>query len=99
MEPEERTKKINKVIAKAWLDEGFKKKLLADPNGTLKAEGVEVSPDVQIHIAEDTAKVHNLVLPLKPSTDEVSDEQLRSGGGGKFLTLTTFQCGGPCVHT
>jgi hypothetical protein len=98
MGQEESARKIQKAIAKAWLDEGFKKKLLADPTASLKAEGVEIPPGIEIRIAEDTANSRNLVLPLRPSKDEVSDEELRSGEGGKFLTMFTFQCGGPCVH-
>jgi len=38
---EEQAKKMGSVIAKCWSDHGFKKKLLADPAATLKAEGVK----------------------------------------------------------
>src|SRR4029078_12828965 len=38
---EEQAKKMGSVIAKCWSDDGFKKKLLADPAATLKAEGVK----------------------------------------------------------
>ena len=76
MNPQEQTRKINKVIARAWLDDGFRKQLLADPTMSLRGEGVEVPAGVEVRIAEDTKNVVHLVLPAKPSTEELSDETL-----------------------
>jgi hypothetical protein len=47
MNSEEQVRKISKIIAKAWMDEEFKKKLLADPMASLKEEGAEISPGVK----------------------------------------------------
>jgi hypothetical protein len=44
MKPEEHARKVTKIIAKAWMDEGFKARLLSDPMATLKEEGVEIPP-------------------------------------------------------
>lgn len=76
MEPQERARKVAKIIAKTWIDEGFKAKLLADPAATLKEEGVELSPGAEVRVVEDTPNVHHFVLPAKPAGQEVSEEQL-----------------------
>jgi hypothetical protein len=82
MEQEERTKKIHKIIAKAWSDEGFKRRLLSAPGPTLKDEGVDVVPGVEVRVVADTDKVKYLVVPTQPSSDEMSEEDLVSVAGG-----------------
>ena len=81
MTPEEYGRKISKIIAKAWIDDGFKQRLQSDPAKTLKAEGVEVSPGIEFRTVVDTARVRHLLLPLKP-TGELSVEQLEEAAGG-----------------
>jgi len=39
---EEQSKKYAKLIAKAWGDESFKERLIADPKAALLAEGISV---------------------------------------------------------
>jgi hypothetical protein len=70
------------LIAKCWADEAFKQRLLADPAGTLKAEGIEVPTGVRVRAVEDTAQEVTLVIPERPT--DLSDELLEcapSGGG------------------
>jgi nitrile hydratase alpha subunit len=81
MTNEERARKMGQLIAKAWTDDGFKRKLVADPAVALKAEGFEVSPDVDVRVVENTDKVYYLVLPARPS-HELSDEDLENVAGG-----------------
>ncbi len=76
MEPEVHARKVAKIIAKTWIDEGFKARLIADPVTTFKQEGFEVSPGTEVRVMEDTANVHYFVLPTKPIGQEVSEEQL-----------------------
>ena len=85
MQPEEQMRKINKIIAKAWMDKGFKERLLSDPASSLKKEGVEIPPGLEVRIVEDTDKVHHMVLPPKPSGDELSEEQLANAAGGTIF--------------
>ncbi len=40
---EERAKAYSRIVAKAWEDEAFKQRLLADPKATLQAEGLMFS--------------------------------------------------------
>jgi hypothetical protein len=82
MHQEEHAKKTQKIIAKAWMDEGFKQRLLSDPSTVLKEEGVEIPPGVEVRIVEDTANVHHLLLPMKPSRMELPDDQLAGVAAG-----------------
>ena len=79
-EAQERT--FEKVIATALVDKAFKQKLMADPVSVLRAEGVEIRPGVEICVVEDTEKVHHLLLPVKPSAKELTDDQLHQIAGG-----------------
>ena len=86
MNNEEQAKQMNKIIAKCWADEGFKKKLLADPAATLKAEGADVPAGLTVKAVENTEKVFYLVIPAKPT--DLSDEDLDKVAGGTFCPLT-----------
>lgn len=68
MNQEERGKKMGQLIAKCWADQGFKRKLLADPVETLKAQGVELPAGLTVKALENTDKVFHLVIPAKPAT-------------------------------
>ena len=67
---------LGSIISKAWSDQNFKQRLLADTNATLKAEGVNVPPGFQVRAVEDTDHVFHLVIPPKPaaSTRAEGDE-------------------------
>jgi hypothetical protein len=73
------------------MDEGFKRRLLSDPAASLKEKGVEIPLGVEVRIVEDTDTVQHLVLPIKPSSKELSDEQLVGVAGG--------YCGGEWPRT
>ena len=77
---EDQSKKMGQLIAKCWSDEGFKKKLLADPAGTLKAQGMDVPAGVTIQALENTDKVFHLVIPAKPT--DLTDADLDKVAGG-----------------
>ncbi len=81
MNQEEQSKKMSQVIAKCWADEGFKRKLLADPAATLKAEGVELQAGVSYKALENSDKVHHLVIPAKP-TELLNEEDLAAVSAG-----------------
>jgi hypothetical protein len=82
MNQPEHGKKMSQVIGKCWADEAFKRKLLADPVATLKAEGVELPAGISIKVLEDDDKVHHLVIPAKSS--ELSEGDLEKVVGGGF---------------
>lgn len=82
----------DRVIAKAWADEDFKRALLADPRLALKAQGIEVPDGVTLRVFENSDQVINLVLPKRPDlalTEEALDASAGApacgchcGGGG-----------------
>ena len=76
----DQAKQYQQIIAKCWVDEAFKQRLLDDPAGTLKAEGIAVPEGVRVRVVENTAQVFNLVIPARPT--DLSDEMLTGVGGG-----------------
>lgn len=65
-EQNEQQKQWAKIVAKAWADEDYKQRLLADPAGLMKDEGMEVPDGVDIKCVEATESKAWLVLPPKP---------------------------------
>jgi hypothetical protein len=84
MDQQEQAKKMSQVIAKCWADEGFKRKLLADPAATLKAEGMDLPAGRSIKAVADDDKVLHLVIPPRPT--ELSDEELDMVAGGMTIS-------------
>ena len=70
MDREEQAKRVQKIIAKAWVDEAFKQRLLSKPSETLREEGMDVPLDVEVRAVESTDKVFYFVIPPKPESDE-----------------------------
>ncbi|WP_051023890.1 NHLP leader peptide family RiPP precursor [Thiorhodovibrio frisius] len=79
----DQAKQYQQLIAKCWADEAFKQRLLADPAGTLKAEGVVVPDGVKVNALENTAQVLNLVIPARPT--DLADEDLSEVSAGALL--------------
>ncbi len=82
MNQEEQMKKMQRITAKIWMDDGFKQRLLADPGPVLKAEGINIPEGLEVRIVENTDKIFHLVLPNKPGIMELSDEALNAAAGG-----------------
>jgi hypothetical protein len=72
---------MQRVIAKCWEDDAFKERLLADPAGTLAAEGVEIPEGVTVNVAVDTEATRTLVIPWEHSA--LGDAALADVYGGK----------------
>jgi len=47
-------KEISKAIAKAWLDNDFRTKLLEEPKATLEGEGISFAPGISVRVDQDT---------------------------------------------
>ena len=84
MSQDELTKKIGQVFAKCWSDESFKQKLMADPMGTLKAEGATMPEGMSVKVVENTDKLFNLVIPAKLTDLTDADLDKVAGGQGNF---------------
>ena len=51
-----------KVIARAWTDPAFKKRLLEDTRAALMQLGMDIGPAPEFATVENTARVHNVIV-------------------------------------
>jgi nitrile hydratase subunit alpha len=51
-----------KLVARAWVDPGFKERLLSDTKAAARELGIDASGPVEFVVVENTAKVHNLIV-------------------------------------
>jgi hypothetical protein len=82
---DERSKKIAKVIARAWTDDEFKKKLKTEPETTLRKAGIKVPSGMKVKVHENSGKVIHWVLPAKPAG--VAKKDLASVASRKRLHI------------
>ena len=72
---EENQKKWAQVVAKAWMDESFKKELFKNPKQVLKDNGMSFDMDCKIVEAKQNELC--FVLPAKPEGN-LSEQELRN---------------------
>jgi hypothetical protein len=73
----------SQIVARAWCDEGFMKRLLSNPRDVLSEHGLEVPEGTEVKVAEgtevkveeDSETVLRFILPVSPP-DELTDEDL-----------------------
>jgi hypothetical protein len=71
----------SQIVAKAWSDEAFKARLLAEPAAVLKENGIPVPEGLVLRVVEDSATVGHLILPLcPPELTEADLDQIAAGG-------------------
>ena len=74
-----------KIVAKAWTDEGYKQRLLDDPNSVMSEEGIKIPEGVEFKCVEDTERQVWLVIPPNPDgsiNTELDDAQLNEVSAG-----------------
>ncbi len=84
-----------KIIAKAWKDPKFKKKLMENPRAALKEMGVAMPNDININIIEEGQGSYTLVLPQpRIATEELSEKEIEKivGGAGGGLSRDGKTC-------
>lgn len=64
-QPKKAQQQWAKIITKAWADEDFKVRLIAEPVAVLKEEGIEVPEGITIKVIENTDNVTHVVIPLR----------------------------------
>ena len=85
------------ALAPALTDPDARAAFLADPRTVLAAAGLEIPEWVRVTAHEGDAPELSIVLP--PLTDpgsELSEEELRSVGGGSCFTWTPPTLSGQC---
>ena len=65
-----------RLIAKAWANEAFKKRLTDSPLEVMKEEGFNIPEGVKVRILEDSESEVHLVIPSRPSSEEMSEQDL-----------------------
>ena len=91
MAGQELSKKMGQIIAKAWNDESFKKRLLADATTVIKEEGVDVPAGFKVRAVENTDKLIHVIIPVKP-TGELNAEKLRAIADGSEPFVKGCKC-------
>ena len=81
---------VKVALRKSCGDTTFRTRLVGQPTETLRAEGCELPPGVQVEVLQDTDEVLHLVLPFNAMSShaELSDAALATvvGGGRKTST-------------
>ncbi len=85
--------RCRQLIAKCWAGDDFKRRLLGDTAGTLKAEGIEVPEGFTIDVVENTTHTFTLVIPERQT--ELSDDDLADIAGGGIITPQPCYPGSP----
>ncbi|ASG24077.1 NHLP leader peptide family RiPP precursor [Nitrospirillum viridazoti] len=83
---------IDDIIAKAWGDEAYRARLLADPAAVLRDEGVDLPVGALVQVLQDTATVQTLVLPTRP-WDLVEDALESAAGALSAVCYDSFMQG------
>jgi len=97
------TKTWARVVAKAWADEEFKQRLLADPAAIAREEGVAIPDGLTVRVIEDAPGTRTLVLPPPPAQLDAgaeleerraaSDDEGKSDPPGYYNTFWDSFCG------
>lgn len=85
-------KQWSQIIARAWADESFKARLLAEPRAVLREHGLETAPEIEVKVVEDTEQVRHFVLPASPA-GELTDEELSPTAGADSFSGFSRGCG------
>lgn len=80
---------IGKIISKAWADETFKQRLLADTSTVLMEEGIDIPDGLTIMAVENTDTLFHLVIPPKQMPASLDLSELASIAGGRVLNCST----------
>jgi hypothetical protein len=77
---------IEQVLKKAHGDSAFRKKLVADPRGTVyDAVGLEIPKGLEVKVFENTPDTLHLAIAAKPDASaELSEAELEQVAGGKL---------------
>lgn len=70
---DQRSDAWQRIVQRAWGDEGFKQRLIADPRGVLAEYDIDAGGR-RIVVVEDSGDQRHLVLPAKAGDVSVSEE-------------------------
>lgn len=90
-------KLVDQARAKAWVDKGFRKALIADPKKAIEGLfNITLPEQMKFSVLEEKSDSITIVLPAQLSDGELSDDQLETvaGGWGCFCDCVTADCFG-----
>ena len=85
---DEGRKNMAKVIARAWTDESYKKRLHSHPRDALAEADLHLPEHHKIKVYEDSADETHIVIPRRPA--HITDAQL--SGGEIHADICKFFC-------
>jgi hypothetical protein len=100
----ESQKALSKIVAKAWLDEGFKEQFLSNTNAVLEENGLTVPSGVEFRVNENTLLgiqkstadsqdsnvVYEIPLPTKPAG--LTDQPIQFWSNGNDSDTPVSSC-------
>ena len=84
--------KYSKAVARAWVDDAYKAKLLGDPRAALSDVGIEFPVGKNVTVAEDDGESIRLVLPSKPEGEIKDESVLQSVAAGFSASAISGFC-------
>lgn len=88
-------KLVDQAKAKAWVDKGFRKALIADPKKTIEdLFKITLPENLKFNVQEEKPDTVTINLPAQASDGELSDDQLDAvaGGWGCFCDCFSTDC-------
>jgi len=91
----------NQIVARAWCDEDFMKRLLSDPRAVLVEHDLEVPPGTDVEVMmgtevriDDAEAVRRFILPARPSHELIEEELGRDPVAYYCNCAASGRCGG-----
>ena len=71
----------SQIVARAWCDEGFMKRLLSDPRAVLAEHDLAVPPGTEVEVVlgtevqvDDSDTVRRFILPARPAEELIEED-------------------------
>lgn len=85
-------KQWSQIVARAWADEAFRATLLSEPKAVMREHGLEIAPDIEVKVVEDSERTRHFVLPANP-VGELTEEELSPTAGADSYSGFSGGCG------
>ncbi len=88
-------KLVDQARAKAWVDKGFRKALVADPKKAIEELfKITLPENLKFSVVEEKPDTVTITLPTQANDGELSDDQLDAvaGGWGCFCDCVSADC-------
>jgi hypothetical protein len=71
------------IIAQSWKDEAYKQEILSNSKTVIEREfGVQLPAEINVQVLEENPTTLYFVLPMRPISTELTEEQLETVAGG-----------------